>query len=316
MKLKNLSLDWGQRKVRSSPYCNRSSCHVWSDVVSDHRSDGNYTRDLRRVFPSERTASVSSRSITVTNKSNSLTYTVASPFVSTSPLAVTTVVGLFRDPHSFQFGRVKDFPADHMHDCSRTQTNSLSSGCIVDAADKIHTSESVQNVVVPFLMDILGNFPRVSSGASLLSFGHLLRSVLTFHSVGTALMRNFDLNFPSDGPLFSRMFAWRSAAPVNRTRRIGPKTCVHFREIDTDSGGSTSCDTQPNCRTSTALLSPPFFGLLLGCSSTFRCGNEHSAPNLHPDSDYCFGQNSYITWLYSFRIYYGQLHYMTRRFHI
>ena len=34
----------------------------------------------------------------------------------------------------------------------------------------------------------------------------------------------------------------------------------------------------------TALLSPPFFGLLLGCSSTFQCGNEHSAPNLHPNS--------------------------------
>ena len=29
-----------------------------------------------------------------------------------------------------------------------------------------------------------------------------------------------------------------------------------------------------------ALLSPPFFGLLLGCSSTFQCGNEHSAPTL------------------------------------
>ena len=34
-----------------------------------------------------------------------------------------------------------------------------------------------------------------------------------------------------------------------------------------------------------ALLSPPFFGLLLGCSSTFQCGNEHLSPNLQPDSD-------------------------------
>ena len=45
-------------------------------------------------FQSERTAGVSSRSFTVTNKSNSLTYTVASKFVCTSPLAATTVVGL------------------------------------------------------------------------------------------------------------------------------------------------------------------------------------------------------------------------------
>ena len=35
---------------------------------------------------------------------------------------------------------------------------------------------------------------------------------------------------------------------MNRTRRIGPETFVPFREIDTDSGGSASFDTQPNCR--------------------------------------------------------------------
>ena len=64
------------------------------------------------------------------------------------------------------------------------------------------------------------------------------------------------------------MFALRSAALVNRTR---PKTFGPFLEIVTDSGGSTSCDTQPNCRTSftkataslyTTLLRP-FVGLFL-----------------------------------------------------
>ena len=35
-----------------------------------------------------------------------------------------------------------------------------------------------------------------------------------------------------------------------------------------------------------ALLSPPFFGLSFGCSSTYQCGNEHSVPNLHPDPDF------------------------------
>ena len=50
-------------------------------------------RDLRKSFASERTACVSSRSFTVTNKSNSLTYTVASSLVCTSPVAVITVVG-------------------------------------------------------------------------------------------------------------------------------------------------------------------------------------------------------------------------------
>ena len=69
-------------------------------------------------FPSERTAGVSSRSFMVTKKSNSLTYTVASSFVCTSLLAVTTVVGFLRDFYGIQFSRVEVFPADHMLTCS------------------------------------------------------------------------------------------------------------------------------------------------------------------------------------------------------
>ena len=45
------------------------------------------------------------------------------------------------------------------------------------------------------LIDILGKFPRVSTGASLLTFSLFLRSHLNFHGVGTALMRTFDLYF-------------------------------------------------------------------------------------------------------------------------
>ena len=49
------------------------------------------------------------------------------------------------------------------------------------------------------------------------------------------------------------------------------------------------CNTQLNCRTcfttAIALVSPPFFGFLFGCSSTFQCGNELFSPNLHPVSD-------------------------------
>ena len=53
-------------------------------------------------------------SFTVTNKSDSLTYTVASSFVCTSPVAVTTVVGLFKTltvANSAEFV----FPAQHVH---------------------------------------------------------------------------------------------------------------------------------------------------------------------------------------------------------
>ena len=51
---------------------------------------------------------------------------------------------------------------------------------------------------------------------------------------------------------------------------------VPFRKIAEDSGGSTSCDTQPNCRTlftiATALLSPPFLVISFSCPSSAELG--------------------------------------------
>ena len=67
----------------------------------------------------------------------------------------------------------------------------------------------------------------------------LLRFILKFQSLRTALVRNFELNFPSGGP-FSRMFARRCAAFVDRTRRVDPKTVGFFRQINKDSRGSVS----------------------------------------------------------------------------
>ena len=57
-------------------------------------ADPIYTDDPHRASHKERTAGVSSRSITLTNETNRLTFPVASPLVYTSPLAVITVVGL------------------------------------------------------------------------------------------------------------------------------------------------------------------------------------------------------------------------------
>ena len=83
---------------------------------------------------------------------------------------------------------------------------------------------------------------------------------------------------------------------MNRTCRIEPKTFVSFRKIAEDSGGSTSCNFQSNCRTSftiaTALLSPPFLGHLLCCSSPFQCGNQHSTSNLE---ELTFGRMPILT---------------------
>ena len=84
-------------------------------------------------------------------------------------------------------------------------TKSLSSGFIVAAAGKLHSSVGEKNVALSFsfeLFDILGKSPRISAGASLLSFSLLLRSVLKFHSV----KRKFDLYSAMD-LCFSRMLA-------------------------------------------------------------------------------------------------------------
>ena len=108
-------------------------------MVSDHWSNGRNYQRSSQSFPSERTASVSSKSITVTNKSNSLTYTVASSFVCTSPLAVTTVVGLLETFYGFQFSRVQVFLVNVCMLAPESATNSLSSGFIADGACKLHS---------------------------------------------------------------------------------------------------------------------------------------------------------------------------------
>ena len=92
-------------------------------------------------------------------------------------------------------------------------TNSLSSGSFVDAARCTHSSAGKIECSLVFFFElvyVLSKIPFLTSGASLLSLSLFLISVLKFHSVGTSLMRNFDLYFPSDSPLFYRILAGRS----------------------------------------------------------------------------------------------------------
>ena len=103
-------------------------------MVSDHWSNGRNIRDLRRVFRGKELAGVSSRSITVTNQSNPLTYTVASSFVCTSPVGATTVVGLSETLTEF-----RSFLLNVCVLAPESTTNSLSSGFIVDGAGKLHS---------------------------------------------------------------------------------------------------------------------------------------------------------------------------------
>ena len=162
-------------------------------MVSGHKSNGNCTQ----ILPSERTAGVFSRSITVTNKSNSLTYIVASSFVSTLPLAVTTVVGCFDVLTVSNSALFRSFLVTMCILAPESPTNSLSLGpCGCGRKNPLLRGRIECSFVFLFeLIDILGKFPRISAGTSLLSCSLFWRSLLKCHSVGSSLMKNFDLYF-------------------------------------------------------------------------------------------------------------------------
>ena len=93
-------------------------------------------------FPSERTADVSSRSF---DKSNSLTYTVASSFVCTSPLA-----GLLE---TLTVSNSAEFRSLLLNMCMlapESSTNSLSSGFVADGAERLRSLVSEKKVALSF----------------------------------------------------------------------------------------------------------------------------------------------------------------------
>ena len=140
---------------------------------------------------------VSLQNITVTNTSNSLTFVVASSLVCTSPLAVITVVGLLDVLVVSNSAELRSFLLTICILAPESTANYLSSRSFVEAAGCTHSSEGAWNGALSFeLVYVFGKIPCLALGASLLSVSLFLRSVLKFHSVGTSLMRNFDLLIP------------------------------------------------------------------------------------------------------------------------
>ena len=125
-----------------------------------------------------------------------MTHTVASLFVRTSPLAVITVAGLLDILMVSNSAESRSFLLTLCIFAPESTTNSLSSRSFVDAAGRTHFSAGEKNVVLSFALSFVnfsGKIPSLALGAQLLSSSLLLRPILKFHSVGTALMRNFDL---------------------------------------------------------------------------------------------------------------------------
>ena len=118
----------------------------------------------------------------VKNISNSLTYTVASSCVCTSPLAVMTIVGLH------DFGKVsisaslKSILVIMCTDAAESTADSRSSGFRVDAG-RHQFSESEKNVAWFSVWYTDGQFPRRFAGTLLLPLCLFLRPILKSWSV-------------------------------------------------------------------------------------------------------------------------------------
>ena len=112
----------------------------------------------RKAFLAIKTAGVSSRTFIVKNMSNSLTYTVASSCVCTSPFAVFTVVGLLDVVTVSNSAEFKSFLLIMCIGGPESTTNYLSSGLIVDGADEHQFSEGEKNAVLFFSFKFLGYF--------------------------------------------------------------------------------------------------------------------------------------------------------------
>ena len=120
------------------------------------------TRFHSKSFPSDNTAGVFSRTFIVKNRSNSLTYTVASSCVCTSPMAVMNIVGL----HDFVKVSISASLVLFFLciDAPESTTNSRSSGLRFDAGRHLF-SEGEKNVPLSCSFDfntLLASFPAAS----------------------------------------------------------------------------------------------------------------------------------------------------------
>ena len=165
-------------------------------------------------------------------------------------------------------------------------TNSLSYGSSVDAAGSTHSSAGKWNAALYFSLSLWMFLARFQD---LLRAHRYCRSVSSwdlsssFHSVGTSLMRNFDIYFSQRWSFLFQDTRMTQRRLCESYLWIGSKTfCIGLpRDFLTwETSASESCDTQPNCDTlftiATAFLSSlsllfgkwPFFGFLFCRSST------------------------------------------------
>ena len=177
-----------------------------------------------------------------------MTYNVASSCVSTSPLAIMTIVGGL---HGFVkvsiSASLKSFLLILCIDALESTTNSRSPGLRVDAGRHLF-SEGEKNVALScsFNFNTLLAIFHAASRAPCHSVSSCDRSSI-FGALGLRWWGSPGQIYPSEG-FGSRILVWRAIAFVNFTRWIGFGMSVLFRREDF--GGVMSWNTQPNCRAS------------------------------------------------------------------
>ena len=134
----------------------------------------------------------------MTNKSNRLTFSVASLFVRTSPLAVITVVGLLDVLMVSNSAESRSFSLTTCILAPESTTNSPSSDSLAEALGRTHFAGE-KNVALSFALSLYIFLARSQAllwaHRSYLSVCLFVGPILEFCSVGTSLMSRCALYF-------------------------------------------------------------------------------------------------------------------------
>ena len=219
-------------------------------------------------LPSDRTACVSSSNCTVTNRSRSWTYTCASSFVCTSPLAVTTVVGVLDLRKVSIASELKSFLLSMCIEAPESTTN-IRSAVFLETSTGASISTGESNVALSSALS--WKFFLAKSHAALRAHSSCLEvsSGVLSPNLGAQGFRSWVSPFwitPRDGPCLSRIWISHQVRPENLIACPAEAcnlVCPTFRRIDFF--GSEFWDTQPldlfffqnrNCSLSTLTLRP------------------------------------------------------------
>ena len=188
-------------------------------------------------FQSHNTAGVLSTTLIVKNISNSLTYTVASSGICTSPLAVMTIVGLHDFVKVSISASLKSFLLIMCIDAPESTTNSLSLGFNVDAGRHLFSGDE-KNAALSCsfnLKTFLASFHAASRAPNSCHSVSSREGSSNFGALGLRWWGSPGQKYLSEG-FWSRILIWRAIAffyKLDRFRHVSalPKNRLRRRHV-------------------------------------------------------------------------------------